>query len=286
MEQEKGVLRTFPIFGRTLVVPERLDLFNSYRLRFRETALRLTDAAESAYHTYIHDFDSFIEHFIGIYRCMLEPAVKEAFDILISNGAWNINYEAFWEQHIADFHRAVDDYQGEVDAFNAVLEENQRMRSNIMGYVPNLVGGGFGITGAVKGIAAATAFNLVRDGIEANVLRNANVKPAQRAELYWRINPEILLDHVFLDYWNVSLSLVWTLVENGWDIWYPTDEAYHQSNNIFQNLSHPNFPQDKILDALLDIIRKDPYDAAYYQFMVSRFGETQEINAIKNYFGY
>ena len=97
MEQEKGVLRTFPIFGRTLVVPERLDLFNSYRLRFRETALRLTDAAESAYHTYIHDFDSFIEHFIGIYRCMLEPAVKEAFDILISNGAWNINYEAFWE---------------------------------------------------------------------------------------------------------------------------------------------------------------------------------------------
>lgn len=286
MDRVTGAARSFPIFGQTLTVPESMDVFNSYRLIFQNIAFKLCDAAEGAYHANIRDLDSFLEHFIKIYDCMLNPVVKEAFNILIAEGVWTVNYEAFLEQHVADFHLAIDDYNAVIDRFNAAIEENQRKVSNMMGYVPNLTGGGFGLTGALKGIAKATAFNLVRDGIEASVLRNADVKPVQRVELYRQINPDVLLDHVFIDYWHVFLSLVWALIQNGQAIWWPTSQAYQQANNIFHNLTHPNFPQDRILAALLDVIRTDPYDAEYYKFMLSRFGYTDEVVAIKNYFGY
>ena len=139
-------------------------------------------------------------------------------DLLISQGIWTVTYEAFWQQHKEDFHLAIDDYNSMIDSFNLTLENNQKAISGIMGFVPNLVGGGFGLSGALKGIAKATAFNLVRDGIETSALKNANVKPAQRQALYQQINVEALLDHVFTDYWRVFLTLVWTLIQNGQDI--------------------------------------------------------------------
>lgn len=253
---------------------------------FRGLALRYTDEAEVAYHANIHDFDTFIEFFMKIYDSKLDPLIKNAVDLLISQGVWTATYESFWKEHKAEFHLAIDDYDTMIDQFNFMLENNQKNISNIMGFVPNLVGGGFGLTGALKGIAKATAFNLVRDGIEINALKNANVKPAQRLELYQRIDPEELLDHVFMDYWHVFLSLVWTLIQNGHNIWWPDQESDRQSERIFQNLYHPSFPQNQILNAILDMISRNPYHPEYYQFLTSRFGNTGEVVAIKNYFGY
>ena len=286
MENMKGCAREFPLFGQILRVPAEMDIFNTYRLMFRDLALDYTDQAETAYHANIHDFDSFIEFFMRIYDSKLEPLVKKAVDLLISQGIWTVTYEAFWQQHKEDFHLAIDDYNSMIDSFNLTLENNQKAISGIMGFVPNLVGGGFGLSGALKGIAKATAFNLVRDGIETSALKNANVKPAQRQALYQQINVEALLDHVFTDYWRVFLTLVWALIQNGQDIWWPAQELDQRSESIFQNLRHPSFPQDKILYAILDVITANPYHGEYYQFLTARFGCTQEVSAIKNYFGY
>ena len=183
MENMNGRAREFPLFGQILRVPAEMDIFNTYRLMFRDLALDYTDQAETAYHANIHDFDSFIEFFMRIYDSKLEPLVKKAVDLLISQGIWTVTYEAFWQQHKEDFHLAIDDYNSMIDSFNLTLENNQKAISGIMGVVPNLVGGGFGLSGALKGIAKATAFNLVRDGIETSALKNANVKPAQRQAL-------------------------------------------------------------------------------------------------------
>lgn len=286
MDIIKGNSRIFPVFGLRLEVPESMDVFNSYRLMFREIALDYTNQVKVAYRANIHDFDSFIEFFMRIYDSKLDPIVKKAIDLLISHGVWTVTYETFWQQHKADFHLAIDDYDTMIDNFNITLENNQKAISGIMGFVPNLVGGGFGLSGALKGIAKATAFNLVRDSIETNALKNANVKPAQRIELYQRINTEILFDHVFTDYWRVFLSLVWTLIQNGQSIWWPSQATDQQSESIFQNLNHPSFPQDKILNALIEIITKNPYNINYFKFLMSRFGRTEEIVAIKNYLGY
>ena len=141
------------------------------------------------------------------------------------------------------------------------------------------------VGGAAKGIAAATAFNLVRDGAEAGLLKGASqINQAQQLELYQRINPDNLFELVFIDFWRVFLSLTFTLNQNGKAIWYPTDDLAQQASNIFQNLSNPNFPQDKVLDVFFDILKTNPYVEDYHNFMFAKFGDTAETQAIKNYF--
>ena len=84
------------MFGQILRVPAEMDIFNTYRLMFRDLALDYTDQAETVYHANIHDFDSFIEFFMKIYDSKLEPLVKKTVDLLISQGIWTVTYEAFW----------------------------------------------------------------------------------------------------------------------------------------------------------------------------------------------
>ena len=37
---------------------------------------------------------------------------------------------------------------------------------------------------------------------------------------------------------------------------------------------------------MLQILKTTPYNVDYYNFLISEFGETDEITKIKNYFGY
>lgn len=172
------------------------------------------------------------------------------------------------------------------ESVNLTVANNQRSVAGVMSHVPTMVGGGFGFKGALKGIAMATTFNAVTQGISNAAIKNAqNISPPQQAELYGRIKADILLKRVFLDYWNVYISLVCTLKNSGSDIWWQTRDADQQYKNIFQNLSNPNFPQDKVLDTLIKLIVTNPYSPEYYEFAISRFGQSEDITKIKEYFG-
>lgn len=278
--------KSFTLNGLMLKVPENLDLFNSYRLMFRKLASDVTDNIAQEYDRTIYNLDTFLVNFPKLYNSGLDILVKKAVDILISEGIWTVTYESFTSQHVNDFHLAVDDYKIMVESFNLTIEANQQRKANAWSYVPNIIGGGFGIGGMLKGIATATAFNVIRGGLEASSISNANVKPQQRAELYNRLNRPLLRERIFTDYWRVFLSLVWTLNQNGKNIWWPTEQSTNETANIFKNISNPNFPQDKIPEVMIHIIQTNPYNIEYYKYLVSKFGETKEVNDIKNYFGY
>lgn len=286
-EPIEGTAKTFPLAGGVLQVSEAMDVFNTYRLRFRELASKYADQAEKEYNGKVRDLVTFMEFFPRIYGYYLAPLIHTATDILVSEEVWTVTYDSLMEQHMGDFHLAFDDINTIIESMALTMEQNAQSVANIMSFVPNLVGGGFGVKGAIKGIAGATAFNVVRDGLESSAMNNAmNLKPAQQQELYQCINPSVLFGRVFTDYWRVFLTLVWTLNQNGRNIWWPTDESTNQAENIFQNLSNPNFPKDKVLNVFLDILKTNPYDVDYQKFMVNRFGETDEVSAIRNYFGY
>ena len=283
----EGKTKIFPLYGKTLEVPENLDLFNSYRLKFKEIAEKYAARAEAEYKSRIRDFISFIEFFPKIYTENLSPIIQRAVDILVSEEVWTVTFESFFDQHTNDFHLAVDDYNVILESANLTVQKNQQIAANIMSFVPNMVGGGFGLKGALKGMAIAETFNAVRDGIENSAVKNAaNIKPEQQAELYGRIKQDILFDRIFADYWNVHNSLVWTLNQNGHDIWWQTKDVDQQAKNIFKNLSNPNFPQTKVLDALIALLELNPYSPEYYDFAISHFGQSEEVTRIKEFFGY
>ena len=81
--------------------------------------------------------------------------------------------------------------------------------------MPNLVGGGFGIKGAAKGIAKATVFNLVRDGAESALVGSMNISGTQKAELYGRIRQDILFNTSSLVRFGFLNNILLILNSNG-----------------------------------------------------------------------
>lgn len=286
-EQVVGSVRKFSVCGKELEISESMDIFNSYRLKFRELASACTDNARKEYDKKVQNLSTFLGFYPQIYRSHLNILIKQSMNILISEGIWTVTEDSFEQQHLTNFHLGMNDYTSTLESIELTLQSNRRIMSNITSLIPNLSGGGLGLKGAAKGIATATAFNIVRDGAEAGLLNSvSNLNQAQQAELYGRIKPDNLFDCVFTDYWRVFLSLVCLLNKNGKTIWYPTNTTTQQASNIFTNMSNPNFPQDKLIDVFLDILKINPYNAEYHKFMISRFGENDETTAIKNYFGY
>lgn len=285
-EPVKGESKTFPFCGKTLTINANVDVLNTYRLKYRALAMKYADKFEKKYNLRISDLDTFIEFFPKIYYSNLDYLLKISMDIFVSEGVWTVTYDSFKEKHINDFHLGIDDYNAMVKSIKVTEQNNQNAVKGAMGFVPHLRGGGFGLKGAMKGIATATAFNVARDAIESSAMKTTNLKPNQKNELYNRINFQNLFYRVFLDYWQVYLSLAIILKNNGKDIWFPSKESTQQASNIFQNLSNPRFPQERLAEVFLQILSTNPYKIEYHKFMVSKFNENNEASDIANYFGY
>ena len=282
-----GTGKQLVLGGYSLEVSPQMDMFNSYRLRFREIAAWCADNARQEYDTYVYDLNSYLNTLPAIYNKYLGIMIKKAVDILISEGVWTVTEQSLQDRHVADYHLAIDMHKVTLESIDLTIQANQDRVASKMSHVPNMVGGGFGLVGALKGVATAAAFNAVRNSAGNAAMRNAgNIKPEQQAELFNRINPEYLFLNVFTDYWRVFLTLVQTLRENGRAIWWPEMNLVEQARNIFQNLSNPNFPQERVAPAFVDILKINPYTAVYHRFMVDKWGDTEETRAIATYFGY
>lgn len=284
-EQIVGNEKHFELNGKTLVISPNMDIFNTYRKKFNELAQICADNARKEYDKKVQNLTTYLEFLPDIYAKHLKPIAKRAIDILISENIWSETLDSFISNHVDRFNLVMKEYSNITESIELTVQKNQGAVSSVMSFVPNLAGGGFGVKGAAKGIATATAFNLIRDGAEAGMLKGASqLSYAQQEELYQRVNPDNTFHNVFLDYWRVFLSLIMTLNNNKKGIWVPTDKSAEEARNIFQNLSNPRFPQNQLLDVFLDILKTNPYDEEYQNFMIEKFGDTEETREIKNYF--
>ena len=68
--------KNFSIFNRMLNIPENLDLFNSYRLIFRDLARQCTKELEIEYNKNIQNLDEFLSKFPCLYNNKIEPLIK------------------------------------------------------------------------------------------------------------------------------------------------------------------------------------------------------------------
>ncbi|MBQ3546321.1 MAG: hypothetical protein IJA34_15260 [Lachnospiraceae bacterium] len=286
-ENISGTEKEFSLNGKRFSVSQEMDEFNSYRLKFQEFALICTENARREYDKKVQNLVTYVEFFPKIYYKYRDVLFKQVMDILISEGIWTVTKDLFENQHTENFHMALDEFSVTLKSMELTSQANQEKVAGVMGLVPNLVGGGFGLKGAAKGIATAQAFNLVRDATENSLTKAASkINQAQQTELYERINTKHMFKLVFLDYWRVFLSLINVLNKNGKQIWCMNDELCNQAKNVFSNLSNPSFPQDKVTDVFLDILKMNPYDIEFYKYMLEKYGDNEETKAIKNYFGY
>lgn len=268
-----------PFAGQSIVISPEMDAFNYYRREFRKLARAQMEALAQAYSAQVYSLDSFLVNFPAIYTQYRQPLIDAACDILMQAGIYDVSAQQFADEHTKSFCLCGEDVQNMIDSFNATIEANQERKARGYSMLPTVFFSG------ISGIALAFATNVAVNAIAEADIRNANVTPAQRTELYGRINPEILMQRAFFDYWRVFLTLTWMMRNRGFPMWYPTEENNIRGDGIYQNLNSGRIPPDKVGELTVVLLRTHPFSDEHLAFVERTFGRSQQTEAIFAYFG-
>ena len=225
-----GTRKSFPLFQYSLIISPDKDVFNTYRLKFRELAIKYANKFIREYGLLIVSYESFIQFFPAVYFSNMEYLIHAALDCLNAENVRMQTFDSFYRQHKSNYHAALDFY----NSVNA------------------------------KGMSF----------------------PAQRVNLFRSLVPSALFHNVYLDYWQVFLTLISHLRANGKNIWWGTNAMASRANALLNNLSDPRFPREYANSLVFQILGLYPYSKPLFYRMTRMYGDTQEIAAIRQYFGY
>ena len=277
-----GVAREFSLEGNTISVSNTLDVCMQYRKLFETVARYYTDRFEYKYHQCVQDFDTLIHYFSDMYIEGLNPMVYRAYSVLLSLGVVSADIESLISRHIDTYRRAITSYE-----IMAEIETSKNQAANNLGnQVGNSVhmqGGGFGVKGAVKGVAKAEAFNLAMGAFGKFVAIQNQMSQEEKAKVYAEFKQDVFFEEVYSDYVNAFLTMIEVLSENN-----ELPNVHATSDNEFtlmvRNLQNPMFPQDKVVPSLVNLISTYPFEPTCYELLKEKVGQTDEVNKIIEYF--
>ena len=270
-----GTNKEFKLGDKKLLIPARLDTHFYYRLVFKELAISCTKKACDEYRNLVTDLPSFYEHFPTIYQENLNTIINKAIDVLIANEIYNYSAETFSNIHQDIFHLVADG-----------LNELEEQKNTLLGITTNALNGITNVASSLFAKDSAFLSSFI-GGIGEGFTENLELSPEQCAIVYGNITVHILFNRIYSDYWNVYLTLLSFLQVSGKkDIWMPDETPTAEVENIYKNLSNPNLSNDKAVELLFDLIIKSPFKKELYDFMREKFGETDEVLAILEYFDY
>ena len=154
---------------------------------------------------------------------------------------------------------------------------------NQIGGAVQMQGGGFGFKGAMKGMAKAEAFNLGMGLLGKLAAHQTKMSQEEKANVFAQFKHDIFFQEVYSDYANTFLTMVQTLSDSG-ELGDVTTLVSKEMDTTFKNLQNPMFPTDKIASILAKLISTNPFVSDFFDLLQQKFGQTEEVKKIVNYF--
>lgn len=277
-----GKEKSFTFAGNTIRVSQNLDLCIQYIPLFRESATYYSKRFAFRYEQCVTDLDSLLYYFRDIYAEGLRPMIDRAASLLLPFEIFSVNADSFFDYHYDTYNRAIRTYITMAGIHEARNQQAENLGDQIGGSF-RMQGGGFGFKGAMKGMAQAELFNLGMSAMGKYIANQTKMSDSEKATVFAQLNKEIFFEEVYSDYLNTFLSLIHILSQNGvlGDVSTTTNEQY---DIMINNLKNPMFPQEKVAPLLAQLIEKYPFAQGSYNVINEKYGATDEIKQIAEYF--
>lgn len=280
--QLTGENKQFSIEGNIVSVSAELDACMKYRDFFKSGAEYYTERFKFKYQNCVKDFDSLVHYFSEIYIDGLMPMVRRAHELLLPFGVFTVDVETFTKRHIETYKKAITSYQT-MTGIEAMKNQAAENLGQQVGGSIRMSGGGFGLKGAMKGVATATAFNAGMGLVGKFVANQSKMSQEEKSRAFAAFKHDVFFKEVYSDYYATIFTLIQFLIENGVinDVEViPTA----QSNSIFKNLQSPMFPETQIPKVMAKLISENPFVPAYFELLEKKLGPTEEVETIVSYF--
>ena len=277
-----GTVREFSFDGNIITVPANLDACIQYHDDFKVSAKYYAEQFEFKYKNCVQDFDALLHYFSDLYSEGLKAMVNRAYSVLLPFGIFNVSLEDFTRKHMETYRKAINSCEvmaGIEIKKNQVAEQS----GNLIGNSIHMQGGGFGFKGAMKGVGKAEAFNIGLGALGKFVAHQRKMSTEDKEKAFNLFKHDMFFQEVYSDYENTFLTMVRTLSENNEleEIMTGTTAEY---NTMIQNLQNPMFPKEKMGYVLVKLISTYPFETAGFELLQQKYGETEEVKQIVEYF--
>ncbi|MBC3807030.1 hypothetical protein H8K52_06695 [Undibacterium seohonense] len=259
--------------------------------KLRETYLDLASLKKneftSLYRSSISNFDELIQQLDSIMSQLLASSVDHCMTDLVSLGIYDVSDETFiskfwskyntWESDTFEVRNIYAQFMQASDSF----ETGRRLEGQ---GGPTIVGGGFGVDGAVQGMAVAGAANLAISAI--NKVGNSIGSAIDGAELkgekekYFK-NPDLikhLSDRLEAIVFSLHLAVVDLVNSRSFpEIVYqfPTEVDVDRSNAILANLESGRVANDQAKILIPQALELNPHNPNIYKYWIRQFGDDE-----------
>ena len=283
---------TFKLFDSQIIVDQPLDNY----VYIRKTYFSLADALRKKFIEYYKEYNSNMDDVankvIDEGNAVITAEAKSSINLLVQFEIYDIDEETFLNKYYLKYCTWSDDCNRILDKYAAIVldqqqqEEYRAARKEARG---RFEGGGFGLTGAIKGATEAAALNMATGA--AHSIFNAAANAVSSA------NAESKKDNLFKDpntlstfandiYSNLA-KMRWAIIDvleerTNIAISTPSKSDSDKATAMLNNLER--VPDKKSL--LSEIIQLNPFNMrAYKAILASGLDKDGDIVAIAEYFG-
>lgn len=278
---------TVPILDSSVSLPPNIQESGKIFNEFRDLAVRRAKAHTAAFSSNYANLDAFVSKSNQLVGKIYEEFYQKSLDYLKSQGIFSYDmgqivqasdkYTLLWKELYqsvrADYSRLEKSAEREI----AQRERRKENRGKV-------VGGGFSLKGAVKGMmtagainaatgAAHSAFNSVGDtmtnlglSIEKNfVLKDPSVRN--------KIENAIIYDCTHIYY---GLLELYNKARPNAPLPIYSDEDYRKASNIYRSIQEKGISSDHLAVAVLEMLQTFPISEDFYRLAVQSFPDEED----------
>ena len=231
--------------------------------------------------------EAFMENFSDVCGSIGENAIKDAINICVNDGYYDIDENFFWEyRRNAIFKPMLDEVEDLINAYEGIVQQNEdehEYREQRKENRGRFVGGGFGLGGAISGSLKAGALNMaIGMGHSVfNAIGNAmsNYEASKKLKELYELPQckDILLSAV-----NILVNNIWLImIEDIYQLSIATEQEIKKSDAIFNNVVNERIPEEKRKDALLEVLRINPLKAQAYDELAQYLYQDEAVELLK-----
>mgnify|MGYP001196724410 CR=1 FL=1 len=271
------------IGSNKITTPHSLDIFATFYNKYSKIGVNLKSdfldfyASQKNIDDVLSKYESFVEKSVDI---LSEEALKD----ISSNNIFDTSKEEIVNDIIEIYKNASYIIENVLDEYNDIIESAQELRESRRDDAENrsrLVGGGFGIKGAAKGITEAAVanaaygmtyklFNFTKnmasslsDNIKKQRLFNDKNTPQSLSDIFYEIS--IRTSYLTAERINSSsANIIYS---------YPTEEDEKKSLSIIENVVKNRIPKESVESAIVKSIQLNPFNKTPWETFLNIFGD-------------
>lgn len=284
----------YDISGDEIIIPTEVENERYLLLNTEKLVEQASDCFDIWYEKQ-YSCESLLRNIDEMWRQACHPLVKKGIEMLSAVGVYSLDENIFIDRYIEgcvnDFFEVALDMESRVGKVERQKQEEILYRQQRKDSRGRVIGGGFGLGGALKGMATAGVLNATTGMAHSigNTVGNigSSIAASSNKSSILKATKEPLKKALLKSVWKVVGSIRRALdQEAGIKCKYVTDSECDSANAILSNYTQNRIPEGRKKEQLLKALQLNPYNIQSYYYIWEAYGdENGELKKMSSYFG-